>query len=68
MLASSAQRTTTVLRSRGFRSIHSSVPRSADVKSAAEGASKQLSNLAERAKAVSKPLAERASSATGGMW
>lgn len=57
------------LRSAGFRQLHSSVPRAdmaGSARQAAEGASKQLSGLAERAKSLGKPLAERASSATGG--
>jgi len=54
----------------GFnRQLHTSVPRSdvaSSARNAAEGASKQLSGLAEKAKAFGKPLADRASSATGG--
>ena len=51
------------------RNLHSSSPRldtASSAKNAAEGASKQLSNIAERAKTLSKPLVERANSMTGG--
>lgn len=61
-------RTSGAIRS-ATRNIHSTSPRldtATSAKNAAEGAGKQLSNLAERAKALGKPLADRATSMTGG--
>lgn len=57
------------LRSAANRSVHvSAVNKDAasSAQKAAEGASKQLTNLADKARQLGKPLADRASSVTGG--